>query len=564
MLREPAVAQEPGERAELRRCIARRLHDRADPLAEALVRVAHDCHRPHPGAGGEGVLDGNRGDVHPAPDDEVLHPAGDPEVPVAVDAGEVAGAEEPVRGQERLVEGRLAVIADEHPRPPHRELALGARGGFFAVRVEGSELEPGEPDARRRQHLLGGAFGRAGREPALGHAPEHGDPGVRELGLRLLHERRGDLGAAAQEPGEGAKLRPAGGGGRGGGRPRRIHEVLEEGRRGGGEAAAVGGDGVEGARGVPPVLEDEGGAGVQRESGAVDRPDAVPEGGGHEDRRVGAEPETLRERDVEGRERVAGVHDRLREPGGAGGEHEVVEALGRVGGGGVASAGFPARFRSRSRPRPAPGPVAAGDRHRGREGAVPRGRDGKLPGLGPAVPFDGEDRPRPAELGRVAKGGLVGADRQVGGDGTPAEHGEHRHHPLRPVRHEDEDDVARPDPLLRELGTEAAGFTPELFAAETPPPIVDHRKRRRALPHEALESVRERHARPPAALAVAARALRAHVRLFRAGRSVHPATPARRTALSPGPSRSNGPRRCPRNPRPGSTGSPRWPGPSRG
>ena len=143
----------------------------------------------------------------------------------------------------------------------------------------------------------------------------------------------------------------------------------------------------------------------------------------------------------------------------------------RWGGGGVASAGFPARswFPSRARPRPAPGPVVADDRHRRQARALPGGRDGELPGLGPAVPLDGEDRPGPAELGRVAKGALVGADRQVGGDRAPAERGEHRHHPLRPVRHEDEDDVARPDPLLRELGAEPAGFVPELFAAEASP-----------------------------------------------------------------------------------------------
>ena len=140
------------------------------------------------------------------------------------------------------------------------------------------------------------------------------------------------------------------------------------------------------------------------------------------------------------------------------------------------------------------------------------GRDGELPALGPAVPFDGKERPGPAELGRVAKGGHVGADRQVGGYRAPAERGEHRHHPLDAVRHEDEDDVARPDPLLRELGAEPAGFAPELFAAETAPPVVVHRERRRPLPHEALEAVGERLARPPATLAVAARALRGPLR----------------------------------------------------
>ena len=282
----------------------------------------------------------------------------------------------------------------------------------------------------------------------------------------------------------------------------------------------------------------------------MDHPDAVPEGRRHEDRRVGAESEALHEGDVEGRESVAGVHDRLREPGGAGGEHEVVQPLDRPGVVVVASSAGRARFRSGARPHPAPPPVVAGDRHRRPAGALPRRRDGELPGPGPTVPLDGDDCARAAELDRVSKGGLVHPNRQAGGDRAPAERGECRHQRLDPVRHEDEDDVARSDPPRRKLGAEPAGFPPERLAAEAAPPVVEHRERRRPRPHEALEALRERHPRPPAALAVAARALRLFAHHPQAARPVHPVTPA---ALNPGSSRSSERPRSPRSPRPGST-----------
>ena len=531
MFRKPPFAQERGERPELRRRLLLPLppglQDRADPFAEAFVRVAHHRRRANAGEGGEGVLHGDRGEVHPAPDDEVLHPAGDPDVPLAVDAGEVSGAEEPVRGQQRFVQGLLGVVADEHPRPAHRKLALRTRRGRLAARVEGAELEPGKPDPGGGQHLLAGARGGAGREPALGHAPEHGGPGVRELDLRLLHERRRDLGAAAEEPGERRELRRAAGGGRPSGgrcRPGRVHQVLKERGRGGREAAPVGGDRIERAGGIPPVLEDERCAGVEREAGAVDHPDAVPERRRHEDRRVGSEPEPLRERDVEGGERVAGVHHRLRRAGGAGGEHEVVESRrGRRGGSGVVAgvgavvavasdvpgAFVAPRIRARARRPPAPDTVLGDDRHRRRDGTPRRGFEGERPGLGPAVPLDGEERAGSTERRRVAKGVLVGPDREVGGNRAVPERGEHRRQRLDPVRHEDEDDVPRADPLRGEVRSEPARFPPELPAGEAAPPVVEDGGRVRLVPDEAVEALRERRARPPAAFAVAPRPLRA-------------------------------------------------------
>ena len=245
----------------------------------------------------------------------------------------------------------------------------------------------------------------------------------------------------------------------------------------------------------------------------MDHPDAVPERRGHEDRRIGSEPEPLRERHVEGGEGIAGVHDRLRPAGGAGGEHELVESLDRTGARGAApGASRPrlrARLRLRARHRPAPGSVLGDDRHRRRDGPHPRGGvERERPGLGPAVPFDRDEGSGFTELRRVAKGVLVRADRQVGGNRAVPEHGEHRYERFGPIRHEEEDDVPRADSLPGKLRAEPAGFPPELPAAETPPPIVDDGGRVRSVLNEAVKALRERHARPPAALAVAPCALR--------------------------------------------------------
>ena len=94
---------------------------------------------------------------------------------------------------------------------------------------------------------------------------------------------------------------------------------------------------------------------------------------------------------------------------------------------------------------------------------------------------------------------------RLAGNRAMSERGEHRGQGLDPVRQEEEDDVPRPDPLPGELRAEPPGFPPELGAAETPPPVVEDGGRVRPFPNEAAETLRERHARPPAALAVAPR-----------------------------------------------------------
>ena len=164
--------------------------------------------------------------------------------------------------------------------------------------------------------------------------------------------------------------------------------------------------------------------------------------------------------------------------------------------------------RRRGPPRaPAPRPVAGHHHDRRARGASRRHGKSKLPGLGVTVPFNREQGLRAAELGRVLEGTLVGADRQVGGHGTEAEHREHPDLPLRPVGHEDEDNVARPDPLLRKLGADPTGLAPECVAVEPPAAFVDHRRGPRPLPNETLETFRQRHPRPPSAFSIAASAV---------------------------------------------------------
>ena len=80
--------------------------------------------------------------------------------------------------------------------------------------------------------------------------------------------------------------------------------------------------------GVPPVLKDERRAQEHRQSGAVDGPDAVPQGRRHENRSVAAEVESLRELPVQRRQGVLAMAHGLRRPGGARGEHEVGSGLG--------------------------------------------------------------------------------------------------------------------------------------------------------------------------------------------------------------------------------------------
>ena len=106
-------------------------HDRDDVVAEPVVGSADDGHLPDSRMTGEHVLDLERMDVLAAGDDHVVEPSFQPEVPVLVEAADVAGVVPavvdrplvgvgpvPVAG-ERLVGGHvaenLAVLAEAEP-----------------------------------------------------------------------------------------------------------------------------------------------------------------------------------------------------------------------------------------------------------------------------------------------------------------------------------------------------------------------------------------------------------------------------------------------------------------
>ena len=99
------------------------LDDRADALAEALIRPADHGHA---GVVGDGVLCLDGRDVDRSSDDQVLDASGDRDVPVGVDAGQIAGAEEPVADEVLGVQFGLAEVAVEHSGSAHDQLAGAA------------------------------------------------------------------------------------------------------------------------------------------------------------------------------------------------------------------------------------------------------------------------------------------------------------------------------------------------------------------------------------------------------------------------------------------------------
>src|SRR5262249_60423731 len=88
-------------------------------------RVGHpdDRHLNDPGMVGEQVLDLARTDVLALADDDVLLAAGDPEIAIAVERAQVAGAEPAVAGEGLLVEGAIEV-AEAALRSAREDLTL--------------------------------------------------------------------------------------------------------------------------------------------------------------------------------------------------------------------------------------------------------------------------------------------------------------------------------------------------------------------------------------------------------------------------------------------------------
>ena len=158
-------------------------------------------------------------------------------------------------------------------------------------------------------------------------------------GLRGIHQRRRHLRAATQKRAERCQLRRRA-------RPARVDQILQKRRCRGGKRTAELLDHLERALGIPDILKYQRRAGMERQSGAVDGTDAVPEGRGEKDRRIRAKRETLREPDVQCGEGVFAVHHGLGPTGRARREHDVRE----VGGAGRQGRSITCRRRP---PRPA-------------------------------------------------------------------------------------------------------------------------------------------------------------------------------------------------------------------
>ena len=143
---------------------------------------------------------GNR-DVLAAADDDVLGAAGDREVPVGVDGGEVAGLE-PV-AVERLAGHREPLgVADEEERPGDLQAAYYARCRHRPVVGEHphSHARPRVP-VGVDQLLVGVAGYAEGDQDVFGLPPaaKYCQPG--QLGPRLPDDRAGDGSAhAAEQP----------------------------------------------------------------------------------------------------------------------------------------------------------------------------------------------------------------------------------------------------------------------------------------------------------------------------------------------------------------------------
>jgi hypothetical protein len=118
------------------------LHDEADPLAETLVGNGHHGRLRDAVVPQRVVLDLRWEDVVTTPDDHVLLAPGNAQVARLVHTAEVAG-EEPARGVEAALGGRLVVEVAEHgnaPRPPICPVSPGGRSwsGFCRENIRTS------------------------------------------------------------------------------------------------------------------------------------------------------------------------------------------------------------------------------------------------------------------------------------------------------------------------------------------------------------------------------------------------------------------------------------------
>src|SRR5262249_56487070 len=150
---------------------------------------------------GEQVLDLARTDVLALADDDVLLAAGDPEIAIAVERAQVAGAEPAVGGEGLLVEGAIEV-AEAALRSAREDLTLLPGRPLHAVVVDDPDLVGADHPALAVDATSRGIVGtgRGDRGKLRGAVDALGD--AAESRRRLGDEGGVDVGAAAGEQAE--------------------------------------------------------------------------------------------------------------------------------------------------------------------------------------------------------------------------------------------------------------------------------------------------------------------------------------------------------------------------
>ena len=126
----------------------RRLDVGADPLSHERVGHGDDRHHGHIRVLVDEALDHGGADALAAPVDHLLEAAGEPDVAVLVDDGQVAGLEEAVLVEDLGVLLGVLVVAGEDGRALEQELALACRAAACCRR--------GRPPCRCRAGRSGG------------------------------------------------------------------------------------------------------------------------------------------------------------------------------------------------------------------------------------------------------------------------------------------------------------------------------------------------------------------------------------------------------------------------
>ena len=264
----------------------------------------------------EQVLDLDHRDVLAAADDHVLAAAGDADIALRVDAGQVAGVE-PVVGI-GAVQVRATQVAAEVGTGAQHQAASLARRQRLAVDIDHLDLDAGQRQAIGRE----GAFvvilePRGGDGTVLGHAPGRHDLGP-EHGTRLLDQRARDRRASAQE---GLERRHRGGVVRHG-----AGQVGQERGRCHREARALGADHLDRLLRLPDILQHRAGFEHDRHHQAVHEAGLVRHRRGHQHHGLGVQVQAAGVGDDVGHGGVGRMHHAL----GLAGRARGVDQLGDV------------------------------------------------------------------------------------------------------------------------------------------------------------------------------------------------------------------------------------------